>query len=101
MICRCVSLKIWKGGRTMDEIFERLTDLLLQQNNSLSYERARTWVELLWEDFESTYAKAGYEYKGQELTERVVRQMIQQYGPNLHEFVARNPKYKHLLDTEE
>jgi len=85
----------------MNDIYERLTKLLLTQNNSLSYDQARTWVELLWEDFESTYAKAGYEYKGKEMTERVVRQMIQQYGPNLHDFVARNPKYKHLLADDE
>ncbi|MFD2442425.1 YfhJ family protein [Bacillus sp. CGMCC 1.16607] len=61
--------------------------------------QARTWVELLWEDFESTHAKAGREYLGPEMTEKIVRQWIQYYGEKLHEFVANNPKYKHLLNN--
>jgi hypothetical protein len=85
----------------MNEYFERLTNLLLEKNQNLSYTKARTWVELLWEDFETTYAKAGRTYRGKELTERVVRQWIENYGPRLHEFVARNPKYKHLLSTDD
>ncbi len=48
----------------MDEYFERLTSYLLEKNASLAYAQARTWVELLWEDFETTYARAGYSYKG-------------------------------------
>jgi hypothetical protein len=36
----------------MDKTFEVLTDLLLQKNENLSYKRARTWVELLWEESE-------------------------------------------------
>ncbi|WLR51259.1 YfhJ family protein [Bacillus tianshenii] len=82
----------------MEEIYEQLTEELLHVNRSLSYEKARTWVEILWEDFESTRAKGGWKYKGQEMTERIVRQWIVNYGPRLHEFVATNPKYKHLLD---
>jgi hypothetical protein len=85
----------------MNEYFERLTNLLLEKNQNLSYAKARTWVELLWEDFETTYAKAGRSYRGKELTERVVRQWIENYGPRLHEFVASNPKYKHLLSTND
>lgn len=60
----------------MNEYFERLTNYLLEKNDSLAYAQARTWVELLWEDFETTYARAGYSYKGKEMTEKVVRQWI-------------------------
>lgn len=82
----------------MDELFDKLTKRLLEKNSRLSAARARTWVELLWEDFETTYAKAGYDYRGKDLTEKMVTQLIDSYGTNLHEFAARNPKYKHLLD---
>ncbi|WP_223703449.1 YfhJ family protein [Sutcliffiella deserti] len=85
----------------MDEYFERLTDQLLEKNSSLSYEKARTWVELLWEDFEATYAKAGYSYKGKELTERMVSDLIDRHGATLHQFLANNPKYKHLLANDD
>ncbi|MGR3763293.1 YfhJ family protein [Rossellomorea sp. NS-SX7] len=85
----------------MESTFHELTELLLEKNGELSYERARTWVELVWEDFETTYAKAGYEYQGKEMTERVVRQWITNYGSRIHEFAARNPKYKHLLHHKE
>ena len=43
----------------MNDYFERLTNKLLEQNEHMSYYEARTWIELLWEDFESTHAKAG------------------------------------------
>lgn len=56
----------------MEQYFERLTEQLMEKNNMLTYEEARTWVELLWSDFETTYAKAGRKYKGQETTERIV-----------------------------
>ncbi|UKS66640.1 YfhJ family protein [Rossellomorea marisflavi] len=82
----------------MESIFHELTQLLMDENSKLTYEKARTWVELVWEDFETTYAKAGYEYKGKEVTEKVVRQWIATYGTNVHDFAARNPKYSHLLD---
>ncbi|MCP3762120.1 YfhJ family protein [Domibacillus sp. A3M-37] len=82
----------------MEETFRKLTERLLQRNSRLSVTRARTWVELLWEDFETTYAKAGHDYRGKELTEKMVTQLIDSYGTKLHEFAARNPKYKHLLD---
>ncbi|WP_433748207.1 YfhJ family protein [Falsibacillus pallidus] len=84
----------------MNELFEKLTTLLLEKNDRLSYARARTWVEILWEDFETTYAKAGREYKGREMTEKIVTHWITQYGEKLHEFAAVNPKYQHLLDDE-
>jgi hypothetical protein len=79
---------------------EELTKLLLEKNHDLSFDQARTWVELLWEDFETTYAKAGWEYKGSEMTERIVKQWIENHGDKLHEFIATNPKYKHFLNQE-
>lgn len=81
----------------MNDYQERLTRLLLDKNDYLSSAQARIWVELLWDDFETTYAKAGRPYQGIEMTEKVVKQWIQQYGGNLHEFVAENPKYKDYL----
>jgi hypothetical protein len=76
---------------------EKLVEILLGKNQQLNELQARTWVELLWEDFEATYAKAGREYKGPEMTERIVRQWIENYGEKLHEFETNNPKYSHLL----
>lgn len=84
----------------MNSYHEELARLLLSKNNQLSYNQARTWVELLWEDFETTYAKAGWEYKGSEMTERIVKQWIENYGEKLHEFVATNPKYKDFLKQD-
>ncbi len=84
----------------MEDIFHNLTELLLEKNQNLTYARARTWVELLWEDFETTYAKSG-RYLGQEAAEKVVRQWLENYGDRLHEFAGRNPKYQHLLDAED
>ncbi|MBV7506429.1 YfhJ family protein [Bacillus sp. sid0103] len=84
----------------MNSYHEELAKLLLSKNDKLSYNQARTWVELLWEDFETTYAKAGWEYKGSEMTERIVKQWIENYGEKLHEFAATNPKYKDLLKQD-
>ncbi|ULT57940.1 YfhJ family protein [Neobacillus drentensis] len=81
----------------MNEYHGRLIKLLMDKNGQLSYDQARTWVELLWDDFETTYAKAGREYKGSEMADRIVTQWIQNYGDKLHEFVATNPKYKKFL----
>ncbi|PTL39279.1 YfhJ family protein [Alkalicoccus saliphilus] len=83
-----------EGEFNVEDYISRLTDRLLEKNSSLSYAEARTWVELLWEDFEATYAKAGYEYKGKETTEKIVIQWIDNYGPELHEMIRNNPKYK-------
>ncbi|WP_456272051.1 YfhJ family protein [Bacillus sp. AK031] len=84
----------------MDMYHEDLAKILLEKNEELSYARARTWVELLWEDFETTYAKARGEYLGKEMTSRLVKQWIDSYGGRLHEFASRNPKYSHMLDDE-
>ncbi|TYR79233.1 hypothetical protein FZC66_16600 [Priestia megaterium] len=85
----------------MEDIFEKLTHQLLSKNNSLSYAQARTWIELFWEDFESSYAKAGYDYKGKEAAERVVTMYINHYGDKLHEIAVKNPKYQHLLNNDD
>ncbi|NHM33310.1 YfhJ family protein [Neobacillus terrae] len=84
----------------MNDYQERLTTILLEKNEALSYGQARTWVELLWDDFETTYARAGREYKGSEMTEKIVRQWIEQYGSKLHEFAGQNPKYRQYLDQD-
>ncbi len=81
----------------MQERIDQLVEELASKNNLLSVSRARVWIELLWSDFESSYAKAGYEYKGSEVTEKVIRQWIDSYGDRIHEFVGNNPKYAHLL----
>lgn len=83
-----------KAIKMMHDYQKRLVDRLLELNQSISVTQAQTWIELLWEDFESTYAKAGREYQGMEVTEKVVNQWIENYGEKLHEFVAQNPKYK-------
>jgi len=82
----------------MEQYFDQLAKELLEKNKHLTYEKARTWVELLWEDFETTYAKAGRKYRGKEVTEQIVRQWIQNYGEKLHEFIAVNPKYKKYFE---
>jgi hypothetical protein len=84
----------------VNEHQDKLTDLLLEKNNHITLELARAWIELLWEDFEATYAKAGHEYAGEEMTARVVRQWIENHGEQLHEFLGNNPKYRHLLDKK-
>ncbi|MBS4179118.1 YfhJ family protein [Lederbergia citrea] len=85
----------------MNDYHERLAEYLLEKNPNLSASKARTWVELFWDDFETTYAKAGRKYRGPEMAERVVRSWINQYGDKLHEFAALNPKYAHMLNEEE
>ncbi|MFP7171357.1 YfhJ family protein [Terribacillus sp. 7520-G] len=81
----------------MENKFRELAALLQQQNERLTMDEARTWVEILWEDFEATRAKAGRKYQGQDMTEAIVRQWIQHYGPRLDEFLERNPKYHYLF----
>lgn len=82
----------------MKEVIEQLMLELQEKNSNISEEKARTWIELLVSDFESSYAKAGYDYQGTEVVEKVVRQWIESYGENIHEFAADNPKYAHLLN---
>jgi hypothetical protein len=84
----------------MQDNQERLINQLLEKNDRLSYSLARTWIELLWDDFETTQAKAGRDYLGSDMTERIVQQWVENYGRRLDEFVANNPKYKHFLNQE-
>lgn len=85
----------------MEQSIEKLTSELLAMNPEMSVGRARTFVELLWSDFEATSAKAGYSFRGSEYTENLVRQLIKSYGDKLHLFAAKNEKYAHLLDASD
>ena len=85
----------------MQEKIDQLIEELASKNNLFTIARARVWIELLWSDFESSYAKAGYEYKGSEVTEKVIRQWIDSYGDRIHEFAGNNPKYAHLLKEDD
>ncbi|MCZ8536983.1 MULTISPECIES: YfhJ family protein [Paenisporosarcina] len=85
----------------MQQQIEQLVQELAAKNESLSVAKARVWIELLWSDFESSYAKAGYDYKGSEVTEKVIRQWIESYGERIHEFAGNNPKYSHLLKVDD
>lgn len=80
----------------MEDLFEKLTNELLSINDSLSYNQARTWIEHLWEDFETTRARSGRNYLGHEMTEKIVRQWIVNYGETLHEFLSENPRFSDL-----
>lgn len=85
----------------MQQRIEQLVQELATKNEELSVSKARVWIELLWSDFESSYAKAGYDYKGSDVTEKVIRQWINSYGDRIHEFAGNNPKYAHLLNIED
>ncbi|GAF66573.1 hypothetical protein BTS2_3474 [Bacillus sp. TS-2] len=85
----------------MENMFEALTEKLMNKNAELSYNQARTWVENLWEDFESTRAKAGRTYKGQELTEQIVLKWIEQYGSFLHRYQPEKEKFSHLNQADQ
>ncbi|MCP8970982.1 YfhJ family protein [Ectobacillus ponti] len=84
----------------MNDLFEKLTNELLQKNEHLSYAQARAWVELLWSDFEASYARVG-KYHGNEMTEQIVSKWIAQHGERLHLVQTQNPKYKHLINQED
>ncbi|ELK48815.1 hypothetical protein D479_00920 [Halobacillus sp. BAB-2008] len=88
------------GVVEMNEIYQRLAERLYEKNEHLTIDEATTWVELLWEDFETTRAKAGHDYQGKQVTEQIVLRWIDNYGPRLHEFVATNPKYKQMLERK-
>ncbi|MDX8047659.1 YfhJ family protein [Gracilibacillus sp. S3-1-1] len=82
----------------MQEEIKILAEELHEKNPSLTILEARSWVELLWEDFESTRAKAGREYEGVEVTKKIVRHWIEQYGDKLNDFATRYPKYQQLIN---
>lgn len=85
----------------MQDRIDALTNQLIEKNDKLSASKARTWIELLWSDFESSYARAGYDYKGAAVTEMVIKKWIEGYGNQLHEFAGSNEKYKHLLEEDD
>ncbi|WP_342598986.1 YfhJ family protein [Psychrobacillus sp. FSL H8-0483] len=85
----------------MQHKIDALTKQLLEKNEQLSASKARAWIELLWSDFESSYARAGYDYKGAAVTEMVIKKWIDGYGGQLHEFASTNEKYKHLLEVDD
>lgn len=85
----------------MEAKINELTNALLAKNNDISAAKARTWMELLWSDFEASSARAGYGKPDPAVIERIILQWVQAYGDQLHEFAGRNPKYIHLLDESE
>ncbi|WP_459502217.1 YfhJ family protein [Bacillus sp. C1] len=84
----------------MNDKYEVLTKELLEKNSFLSYSQARAWIELLWEDFQVTYAKSG-RYQNEEMTEQIVRTWINNHGERLHEIRTNNPKYSHLINQDD
>ncbi|WP_198508856.1 YfhJ family protein [Bacillus sp. FJAT-44742] len=84
----------------MKETYERLTNYLLEKNDNISSAQARTWVEHLWEDFETTRARAGRKYQGKEMTEQIVMKWLEQYGAYLHKYEATNQKFNHLTEDD-
>lgn len=79
------------------EALNGLAEELQEVNETLTPLEALTWVEVLWEDFEATLAKAGEKYQGEAVAVRFVRQQIKQHGPMLHRFNTTNEKFKHLM----
>ncbi|EUJ22609.1 hypothetical protein HB852_12240 [Listeria grandensis] len=68
----------------MQTYFEKLKQELLEINPNLTEDEALWWVEMLWTDFEATYAKAGYPYRGVEYANDYVSKQIKQHGASLH-----------------
>lgn len=81
--------------------YERLAVLLKDKNNVLSDLEALTWVEVLWEDFETTLARAGQPYPGEAKSFQYVVQQIDAYGDQLHLFRTKNEKFKHLMSLRD
>jgi hypothetical protein len=67
-----------------------LTNLLLEINDQLTADEARTWVEAIWEDIEATRAKGGHKYRGKEQTAMQVEQWIRSHGKHIH-YLADDP----------
>ncbi|VWX38138.1 conserved hypothetical protein [Exiguobacterium oxidotolerans] len=76
---------------------EKLAGELQAVNPVLTPIEALTWVEVLWEDFEATLARAGEKYQGEAVAVRFVEQQIKQHGAMLHRFNTSNEKFKHLM----
>ncbi len=82
----------------MEQIYESLTELLLEQNENFTKGQARGIVELLWEDIESTYAKVG-KYNGVELTEKTVKTWIETHGASLHESMKNSQRFQSVMSN--
>lgn len=80
-----------------EQALQQLAEELLQVNEVLIPEEALTWVEVLWEDFEATLARAGEKYQGEAVAVHFVEQQIKQHGAMLHRFNTTNEKFKHLM----
>lgn len=74
----------------MYDYLEKLTTTLLAENPQLDKEKATWWIEMLWNDFESSYAKAGYPYKGPAYTADYVAKQISRHGKYLHHINKRS-----------
>ncbi|MFB1083319.1 YfhJ family protein [Jeotgalibacillus sp. JSM ZJ347] len=85
----------------MSEEKQALIDKLRLKDPTLSEEKAGMLIDLLREDFEATYAKAGYEYQGEEMSKRIVEQWIDNYGDRINEVAAMNEKYAAILKNDD
>ncbi|AJD90574.1 hypothetical protein JMA_12570 [Jeotgalibacillus malaysiensis] len=85
----------------MSEEKQALIDKLRLKDPTLSEEKAGMLIDLLREDFEATYAKAGYEYQGEEMSKRIVEQWIDNYGDRISEVAAMNEKYAAILKNDD
>lgn len=81
--------------------YKRLAEILKINNDLLTDEEALTWVEVLWEDFETTLARAGEPYPGEAKSFQYVVQQIEAYGAQLHLFQTKNEKFKHLMSKRD
>lgn len=83
----------------MNDYQNKLTSLLLEKNENISYWQAKIWVEFLWNDIEMSYEppNRAFDLHRIKITEKTVRQWIEQYGMTLHEFVHNHPKYDRFV----
>ncbi|EPE61952.1 hypothetical protein L479_01653 [Exiguobacterium sp. S17] len=81
--------------------YKRLAEILRDKNDLLNEDEALTWVEVLWEDFETTLARAGEPYPGEAKSFQYVVQQIDAYGTQLHLFQTKNEKFKHLISKRD
>lgn len=86
----------------MNDFIERLTNRLLGQNDHISYSEARTWIELLWEDFEISVNNDGsVEKHSHKKTEEMFNHWIDRYGPRLHRELLEKPKYREWFNKKQ
>jgi len=82
------------------DLIEQLAVRLMKGNDQLSAHKARTWIELMVSDIESSYAKAGYGMMEEKQVSQMILRWIDAYGSRLDEFVASNPRIGKLLGEE-